>query len=143
MAPWKWFRGFAFSFRGSFVRRWFKKFKHWLRELWHRWTLIAGLHKLPEKIEPSALAMLKVYRAFPDLPPDVLSAGIMRGGDALYVRHKGALEVFIGRSYDHAADELIAWLCNEGRQADFVDKSRLNRKDRRMYQAHFRKKRRR
>lgn len=93
----------------------------WLRTvllgLWYRLLTLIKLRQAPELMSPAAEAMKKVYAALPKVPPDTLSAGVMRGGTALFFRHDEATEVFIGRDYDHAAVKLIGWY-REEREAD-------------------------
>lgn len=69
-------------------------------------------------------------------PPDTVSAGAMYGGPALFFKHDGATEVFIGRNYDHAADKLIEWLRTE--HVETQNTTRLNRKQRRAWKSNKR-----
>ena len=85
----------------------------WLRLWWKNSLLrikqdrfVASL--MPGDISEAQRAILKVTAAHL-FPPDCLSAGAVHGGPALILKHDGAVEVFIGRTYDHAADELLKW----------------------------------
>lgn len=125
------------------MRLWWKKVKKWLVLQLNKLRTMRRVKQIPALLEPSARAMLKVYRARPWLPPDTLSAGIQNGGEALFLTHKAGREIFIGKSYDHAADELIAWLGREGALIETSTVSSMNRKERRAYGAHFKRSRRR
>lgn len=103
-------------------------------------STIRRLPEIPELYAPSALAMHKVYKACPWIPPDTVSAGIQNGGDALFFRHDEGLEIFIGRNFDHAADELIQWLKLQGSEIQTKTTTKMNRRERRAYEAHFRRK---
>ena len=75
-------------------------------------------------------------------PPDCVSAGAVHGGPALILKHDGATEVFIGNSYNHAADKLLQWF-REERSAGEAPKTqkttRMNRASRRAWASNKRK----
>jgi hypothetical protein len=120
--------------RASLERVWM-----WLLSLMYEVKTIQKEAEIPQLVEPAALAMRKVYLACPHIPPDTISAGIMRGGEALFFRHNDATEVFIGKTYDHAADKLTEWIHS---QRDTLETSRItkmNRVERRAYAAHHKR----
>jgi hypothetical protein len=77
---------------------------------------IAQIHALDQRSvrtdEEAVTALRKVWNK-KLFPPDCVSAGLCRGGPALFFTHDEAKEVFIGASYDHAADQLIKWYLEE------------------------------
>lgn len=136
------------------VRRWLTSRLWWLYlvDWWRRHVRDRWLGRLYEYqtakrlleaerlVQPSAEAMVKVYGACPWIPPDTVSAGILRGGEALFFRHNDATEVFIGNDYDHAADKLIEWLTLQGDELKTSETTKMNRQHRRAYASHFKKK---
>jgi len=75
-------------------------------------------------------------------PPDCVSAGGCRGGPALFFTHDGHKEVFIGNTYDHAADELLKWWREEsaaGVTPITTGSTHMNRAERRAWKSNRRK----
>jgi hypothetical protein len=77
-----------------------------------------------------------------DITPDCVSALVFRGGEAVKVMHNAAWEVFIGKNYEHAADEAIAWLKRQGDEIKTNKVTGMNRKQRRIFDAERRASRR-
>lgn len=102
-----------------------------------------AVRKAPELMAPGAAALKKVYAALPKVPPDTITAGIQNGGHALFFRHDEAMEICIGRDYDHAADQLIKWY-REEEKAEVAPTTRettkMPRKERRATSSALRKK---
>lgn len=69
------------------------------------------------------------------LPPDCVSAGPMRGGCAIQVKHDDAWEVFLHHTYTGAAAEALAWVQLQGDEIEHRSASKLNRKQRRTFDA--------
>jgi len=76
-----------------------------------------------------------------DITPDCVCAEIVRGGTAIRVMHNAAWEVFIGRDYNHAAEEAIAWLKRQGDEIETNKITKLNRHQRRAFDAKRRQQR--
>ena len=75
-------------------------------------------------------------------PPDCVSAGACRGGPAMFFTHDGHKEVFIGNSYEHAADELLKWWREEnaaGVTPSTKHSTHMNRAERRAWKSNKRK----
>lgn len=73
-------------------------------------------------------------------PPDTVSMGVMNGGPAVYFTHDLAKEVFIGNTYEHAADRFIEWMrdqkaMGEGYAPTTKKTTKLNRHERRAYES--------
>jgi hypothetical protein len=77
-----------------------------------------------------------------DITPDCVSALIFRGGEAIKVKHNEAWEIFIGLSYEHAADEAIEWLKRQGDEVKTGKVTKMNRQQRRKFDAERRASRR-
>lgn len=75
--------------------------------------------------------------------PDTVSAGECRGGPAIFFRHNDGMEVFVGNTYDHAANEFLQWITVQNR-ADEAPKTskttKLNRAQRRFWASNKRPK---
>jgi hypothetical protein len=76
-----------------------------------------------------------------DIAADCVCAEIFRGGTAIRVMHNEAWEMFIGRDYNHAAEEAIAWLKRQGDEIKTSKVTHLNRHQRRKFDHERRKKR--
>ena len=76
-----------------------------------------------------------------DITPDCVCAEIVRGGTAIRVMHNDAWEVFIGRDYNHAAEEAINWLKRQGDEIETSKVTHLNRHQRRKFDRERRRKR--
>lgn len=68
-----------------------------------------------------------------DVAPDCVSAGILRGGTAIFVTHNNAKEVFIHKTYAEAADKAIEWLRLQGDEVKAGKVTQMNRKERRAW----------
>lgn len=111
-------------------------FQDFMRRVQHEVAQQRALASVNEDTHIDARkAMMKVYRERM-FPPDCLSAGMCRGGHALYFKHDEAMEIFIGKSYDHAADKLIEWFREEqAAQVTPITKAstQMNRAERRKW----------
>ena len=77
-----------------------------------------------------------------DITPDCVSALVFRGGETIKIKHNEAWEVFIGKNYEHAADEAIAWLKRQGDEIKTGRVTKMKRKQRRAFDAERRASRR-
>ena len=71
-------------------------------------------------------------------PPDTVSMGVMNGGPAVFFTHDRGKEVFIGHTFEHAADNFLVWMRDaKSRGAAYVpptkNTTKLSRHDRRAY----------
>jgi hypothetical protein len=126
------------------IRKWWSDFivrlRAWFLSRYYQTLTIRKEAEIPQLVEPSYKALERVRRSLPDWPPDVFSVGIMRGGEAVFVKHNGAIEVFIGKNYDHAATKCIEWARSYGASGIKTSKvTKMNRRERRAYKAHYRK----
>lgn len=99
-------------------------------------------HGVQETFDEGADALRKIADARL-CAPDTVSAGEAHGGPAIFFRHDGGTEVFIGRTFSHAADEFLQWIRvqNEADQAPSTKHtSKLNRAQRRFWASNKRPK---
>lgn len=71
-------------------------------------------------------------------PPDTVSMGLMRGGPAVFFTHDRGKEIFIGETYEHAADKFLEWMRDQlARGPGYVPPTKkttlLSRHERRAY----------
>ena len=71
--------------------------------------------------------------------PDSVSAGILRGGCAVFVTHRSAKEAFLHKTYAEAADEAVKWLRLQGDEIQTgkiktTGATHMNRKERRAFE---------
>lgn len=129
---------------------WLERLKNlWLRIYWFfkGEALKAQLQQTANPVQPASPlrteAELAVERVVmeTDIAADCVCAEIVRGGTAIRVMHNDAWEVFIGRNYNHAAEEAINWLKRQGDEIKTNKVTHLNRHQRRKFDHERRKKR--
>jgi hypothetical protein len=109
----------------------------WLRKLWWRlrdWWLGKRLLVNETRLDAAQTAVNRVVMET-SLPPDCATGGPMRGGCAIQVKHDDAWEVFIHNTYEEAATEAIAWVQLQGSELEHRTASKLNRQQRRTFDA--------
>jgi hypothetical protein len=115
----------------------------WFRDVWRRlydwWRgrrLLAAQRAgvaIPELTEAQQAVSRVVLGT--KLPPDCVSAGPMRGGCAIQVKHDDAWEVFLHHTYAGAATEAIYWVKLQDDELEYRSASKLNRAQRRTFDA--------
>lgn len=117
----------------------------WFKELW-----IALLWKFQGEVLHAQLqdqtspvrseAQIAVDRVVYEthLAPDCIIGTVVRGGPAILLKHdphgNGATQTaFIGKTYEHAANEAIAWINAQGSELSTKKTTQLRRDDRRKF----------
>ncbi len=77
-----------------------------------------------------------------DITPDCINAQVLRGGCTILVKHNEAWEAFVHNSYGEAADKAIEWLKLQGDEIKTNKVTKLNRQQRRKFDAERKKLRR-
>jgi hypothetical protein len=67
------------------------------------------------------------------LPPDCVAATVVNGGSAIVVRHEGASEAFVHKTYALAADQALEWIKKQDLRVG--EASSYNRAQRRAHKA--------
>lgn len=125
-----------------------KKLKSWFKSklaflvAWFRARFFLVSRGIQETFNEGADALRKIADARV-CSPDTVSAGECRGGPAIFFRHDGATEVFIGRTYDHAANEFLQWIQVQNRAGEApttAKTTKLNRAQRRFWASNKRPK---
>lgn len=110
--------------------KWFRE-KLWL-PVWWWWT--GGMLEIkvfqeegsPERTEASEAVDRVVMET--NIAPDCVMATVLRGGPCLIVKHDGAQEAFIHRTYALAADKAIEWLKMKGASLSTAKTTSMSRK---------------
>lgn len=124
------------------VALWWVDVLTWWRLLRHRIAHDRFMQQFSEHQSDEAKAALRRVIDARLFPPDCVSAGGCRGGPALFFTHDEQKEVFIGHTYDHAADELLKWWREEdaaGVAPVTKQSTHLNRAQRRAWKSNKRK----
>lgn len=118
-----------------------KKLWLWLRSkiafvvAWVRARVFLLQRGVQETFDEGSEALRKIANARVCVP-DTVSAGECHGGPAIFFRHDGGMEVFIGKTYDHAANEFLQWISVQngaGEAPKTTKTSKLNRAQRRFW----------
>jgi hypothetical protein len=126
----------------------------WITWIWQQiWWKLRGEalhHQLQDHASPlRSEAQIAVDRVVYEtkIAPDCVMGAVVRGGPAIILKHdphgNGATQtVFIGKTYEHAATEAIAWLKTQGSELTTKKVSQLRRADARKFDAIRRQKQR-
>jgi hypothetical protein len=95
--------------------------------------LAAKLQDSNSEARDEAIAAIKRVVFESDIPPDCVSAQIVRGGTSILIKHNDAWEAFVHNSYGEAAQKAIEWLWLQGDEISTSKTTRLNRVQRRFF----------
>jgi hypothetical protein len=128
--------------------RWYNHFLAWLVGCyyWCKHKVTGSLladriadESSPERTEAQAAVDKVVMQT--DIAPDCVSAIVQDGGPCILLKVDGEWEATIHNSFGEAADEAIKWLLIQGDFVETAGTSKMNRKQRRVFDAERRLKR--
>ena len=123
----------------------FEDVRDWLKERFKRaWQACTGWwldKKLAADTTTRSEAEEAVRRVVmtTNIAPDCVTATVVRGGPCILVKHDRATEAIIHNTYAEAADEAIRYILQH--QLGTGERSKLNRAQRRQFDAEQRRKR--
>ncbi len=113
-----------------------------LQKIWWwilSWFLVRKVQKLdsPERTEAEEAVLQVVFKT--DIPHDCVSAGVLRGGCCIFVKHmdedsgQEITESFIHNSYAEAAAKAVEWLKLQDDEMHYIGRTKLNHSARRAF----------
>jgi len=110
--------------------------------VWWWWTgnlLNVQLEDKTSKMRTEAQIALDRVVFETHIPPDCVTACIVRGGPCIRVKHDFSQEAFIGNTYAHAADKALEWINTQGEELVTEKTTKMTHKDIKVFDAQRRK----